>query len=72
MTAYDMGDPEPSDVESVIDYRTHNFDPRYDFCWDPQWVRTSRGWKGLENGNKVYLEWEELTRRYGPLSETPA
>ena len=72
MSVYDMGDTEPITVESVLDYRAANFAPRYDFCWDPQWVNTTNGWKGYENGNKVYLPWDELTRRYGPLTGPPA
>ena len=65
-----MGDPEPKDVLSLADYRKDGYDPEFDFCWKPYWGRTiSNGWKGYDNGDKVYLDWDELTRRYGPLRE---
>lgn len=69
---FDVGDTEPTAVESVLDYRAHNFDPNYDFCWSPQWGSTTNGWKGYQNGERVYLAWDELTRRYGPLREEEA
>ena len=67
---FDMGDPEPEGVQRVADFREEWYDTRYDFCWSPYWNRTaSRGWKGYDNGERAYLTWDELTRRFGPLLE---
>lgn len=34
-----------------------------------RWGRTFDGqWKGYKDGGKVYLEWAELERRWGPIT----
>lgn len=64
---FDIGDAEPDGVTSVDDH-TAPVD------WDEEpshWGRTRDGqWKGYKNGGKVYLDWHELTRRWGPLTES--
>ena len=70
---FDMGDPEPEDVHSVVDYREDGYDPEYPEGWHPYWGRTEHhGWKGYTDGGKTYLEWDELVRRFGPLHEEEA
>lgn len=67
-TRWDIGDPQPADPPTLLQDHTHEFyDPRDSDS--PRWVRTFHGeWKGYKNGGKVYLGWEELTRRWGPLT----
>lgn len=66
---WDIGDPEPEDVDVVDDYTAPDFDPAWDVDESPRWVRTYKGdWKGYKNG-KVYTDWGDLVRRWGPLTE---
>ena len=68
-----MGDPEPEDVQRLVDYREDGYEPDYPEGWHPYWSRTERmGWKGYTDGGKTYFEWDELVRRYGPLREENA
>gem|GEM_PF-5460742 len=61
---WDIGDPEPDGVQGVRDH-THDCDQD-----NPEWHRTYDGeWKGYKDGGKVYLDWAELTRRWGPVTE---
>lgn len=70
---FDMGDPEPEDVQSLVDYREDQYDPECTTDWYPYWGRADhKGWKGYANGGKTYIEWDELVRRYGPLREEEA
>lgn len=63
-----MGDPEPEDVQQLVDYRADVYDA--DEGWHPYWGRTKHhGWKGYTDGDRTYIEWDELVRRYGPLRE---
>ena len=58
-----MGDPDPHEIVILTD-STEQTDES-----SPAWARTFDGdWKGYKDGGKVYLSWEELTRRYGPLT----
>lgn len=74
MITFDMGDPEP-EVEGLVlfDYTA----PDVDAVLDPDSPRWSGGswasspkrwWKGYKNGDRVYLDWAELVRRWGPLT----
>jgi hypothetical protein len=67
---WDQGAPEPPpEVVCVTDYSTPDWDP----CdpASPRWGRTTDGhWKGYKNGYKTYVGWDELTRRWGPLTDT--
>ena len=66
--AFDMGSEEPESVTGLRDYT----DGDCDDC-SPYWGRTYSGeWKGYKDGGKVYLDWAELVRRWGPLTEGPA
>jgi len=64
--AWDINDPEPEGVGSV---RDHTYDPADDEGnW--HWGRTTDGdWKGYKDGYKVYLGWDELVRRWGPVTD---
>lgn len=64
---WDMGDPPPP--EEVTGVRDYTGNGEYDTEDSSHWARTPSGWKGYKNGGKVYLDWEELTRRWGPLTE---
>lgn len=66
--SWDIGDPEPEGVTRVYDH-THPAD----IDEEPAlWGRTAGGdWKGYKNGGKIYLDWPELVRRWGPVEETP-
>ena len=67
---FDMGDPEPEDVQKLVDYRVDDYEPDCPEGWSPYWSRTEHhGWKGYTDGGKSYIRWDELARRYGPLSE---
>ncbi len=65
---WDIGDPEPEpDVIVVLDGTDSDGED------NPDWGRTYDGdWKGYKNGGKVYLDWAELVRRWGPVSEKRA
>ena len=68
---WDLGDPEPGeDVLSVLDYTDEGYQPNgWERDDNPRWGRTYDGrWKGYKGG-KIYLSWDELTRRWGPLQE---
>lgn len=70
---FDMGDPEPEDVQSLVDYREDGYDPEYPEDWHPYWGRTKHhDWKGYTDGGKAYLEWDELVRQFGPPHEEEA
>lgn len=61
---WDIGDPEPEGVGSVLDF-TDGYDDAH-----PSWGRTHDGWwKGYKDGGKTYVQWDELVRRYGPVTE---
>lgn len=61
---WDIGDPEPEGVGSV-----HDGTDGDEGC-SPSWGRTYDGeWKGYKDGGKVYLDWAELVRRWGPVEE---
>lgn len=63
---WDINDLEPEGVVSVYDYTDHD-----EFDADSnRWGKTTDGdWKGYKNGFKVYLDWPELVRRWGPVTE---
>ena len=62
-TTWDMGDPEPTDITSVESTFFDDEDGRA-----IPFGRTFDGdWKGYVFGGKVYLSWDDLTRRFGPL-----
>ena len=65
---WDIGDLEPDGVTSVRDLFADEYDDD-----SPYWGRcigSSAGqWKGYKNGGKVYLTWDELVRRWGPVVE---
>lgn len=62
---WDIGDPEPEGVGSVRDGFADDEDDD-----NNRWGKTTDGkhWKGYKNGGKVYLEWAELVRRWGPVT----
>lgn len=63
---WDIGDPEPEGVFAVRDYTD------YPDGKDPGavWMRTYSGqWKGYKDDDKAYLEWADLVRRWGPVTE---
>lgn len=61
--AWDIGDSEPEGVIGVHDGTDNDGDD------SPRWGRTYSGdWKGYKNGGKVYLDWAELVRRWGPVT----
>ena len=63
---WDMGDPEPADVEEVFDDIGDDYGSN-----SPRWGRTHSGeWKGYQDG-KTYLSWADLVRRFGPVSDAP-
>lgn len=68
MTNYDCGDPEPVGVIQVGDYTEDGYHLEDDDSF--LWGRTKSDWKGYKNGGKVYLDWEELLRRWGPVRST--
>jgi len=67
---WDIGDPPPPDHVLVV--RDDMGDDQDDDS--NQWGRTrgnvdgSGEWKGYKNGGKVYLDWAELVRRWGPVT----
>ena len=75
---FDQGDPEPGDeVLVLLDYTAPDHDEIFDHD-SPRWSAVAAGetwasspkrWKGYKNGGKVYIDWPELTRRWGPLTE---
>ena len=59
---WDFGDPEPEGVLAVLDHTDGDGDD------SREWARTYDGeWKGYKDGSKVYLDWAELLRRWGPV-----
>lgn len=56
--------PEPEGVQVVNDDTDNEGEDQN------RWARTNNGtgWKGYKNGGSVYLEWEELERRWGPIT----
>ena len=62
---WDMGSGEPpEEVQAVLDYTAEGEGED-----SPHWGRTRSGWKGYKDGGKVYLDWPELVRRWGPVAE---
>lgn len=66
---WDIGDSQPEGVTIVRDYSWEGYevgDPD-----QPEWHLTVRGseWKGYKGGFKAYLDWPELVRRWGPVTE---
>jgi diadenosine tetraphosphatase ApaH/serine/threonine PP2A family protein phosphatase len=60
---WDIDDPEPAHVGHVHDLIAEDEDDD-----SAHWGRTELGeWKGYKNGGKVYLDWPELVRRWGPV-----
>jgi hypothetical protein len=71
---WDMGDPEPpADVIGVKDDIADDYE--YASGDSPHWGRVTGPmaghWKGYKDGGKRYLEWPELLRRWGPVTEVP-
>lgn len=64
---WDIGDPEPADVDVVFDDIGDEYGSN-----SPRWSRTFTPgeWKGYQDG-KTYLSWDELVRRFGPVSDEP-
>lgn len=63
-----MGDPEPPEdvigVVSMCEIFDDDDDGRMVFG------RTLKsGWKSYLNGGKIYLGWDEVVRRFGPVFE---
>lgn len=68
---YDLGAPEPVGVDQVIECDEFGEpDERGDSANEPTWSKTTDGtrWKGYKDG-KEYRTWDDLVRRYGPLTE---
>lgn len=64
--AWDIGDPEPDDIDVVFDDIGDEYGAN-----SPRWGRATSGeWKGYQDG-KTYLGWDELVRRFGPVSDQP-
>lgn len=67
---YDIGTPEPDNVDQVIECDEHGNpyerDPEgnNDFTWSKTIDGTR--WKGYKDG-KEYRDWDDLVRRYGPV-----
>ena len=62
---WDLGSGEPpEEVQAVLDYTAEGEGED-----SPHWGRTASGWKGYKDGGKVYLDWPELVRRWGPVAE---
>lgn len=61
---WDIYDPRPVGVTHVHDQSDDEDDGN-----SSHWGLTSDGtdWKGYKGGHKVYLEWSELVRRWGPV-----
>lgn len=64
---WDIGNPEPEDVDVVFDDIGDEYGAN-----SPRWARTLTPgvWKGYQDG-KTYLRWDELVRRFGPVSDEP-
>lgn len=63
--SWDIGDPEPDGVGSVDDGTDSDSNEA-----SSSWGRTFHGeWKGYKDGGKIYLDWAELVRRWGPVTE---
>ena len=63
---WDIGSPEPDGVE-VVRSMCGIFDD--EDCSPLRFSRTCHGeWKTYLNGN-LYLEWNEVVRRFGPVDE---
>lgn len=76
---WDLGadeNPPPAEVIGVFDYTgpERDFEDPDDSRWGrvsaPDPVTGGAVWKGYKNGGKVYLDWPELLRRWGPLTDT--
>lgn len=60
---WDIGDPEPEDVWGVLsDFVDDDYDNPILFG------KTYDGeWKTYLNGGKMYLDWDDVVRRFGPV-----
>lgn len=70
VSVWDMGDPEPGEEVVSVESMCDIFDDDYG---DPRgFERSARmGWKTyLETMGRVYLDWPELLRRFGPVRES--
>lgn len=66
---WDIGDPEPGDVTEVFSVHFDDTD-EYNSAVPLRFGRTYDGqWKTYLFGGKSYYDWDELVRRFGPVSE---
>ena len=66
-----MGDaPPPEDVTCVADHTAEGRaqDDKDGWTWG-RVIGDQDEWKGYKNGGKIYLDWAELVRRWGPVAE---
>jgi hypothetical protein len=64
---WDTGDQPPDDtVIGLCDYTDGQDCNGCSNAWGRVTGRNGE-WKGYKDGGKVYLDWAELTRRWGPL-----
>jgi hypothetical protein len=73
---WDIGSEPPEPAVFALADHTVEHDVRDDadsWTWGrvsaPDPVSGESVWKGYKNGGKVYLDWSELVRRWGPLAE---
>lgn len=67
--SWDMGDAEPGDVRVLTDDTDSDGDDSSDVWSLTTHDEPGMRWKGYKDGGKVYVSWDELTRRWGPLRE---
>lgn len=70
MRVYDLGDEQnvpPSHVWGLSDHTAPD-NEQDAYVWGRVKGRGGQQWKGYKNGGKVYLDWPELLRRWGPLT----
>lgn len=70
LRVYDMGDERtvpPPQVWGLSDYTAPD-NEQDAYVWGRVTGRNGYEWKGYKNGGKVYLDWPELLRRWGPLT----
>lgn len=72
---FDVGSDQPDDVVIMADHTAEGMvrDDHDSWTWGRVSAPDRSGggsvWKGYKNGGKVYLDWLELLRRWGPLAE---
>ncbi len=71
---WDVGSEHPPvDVQVLADHTAEDDvrDDQDSWTWGRVSAPDAGGavWKGYKNGGKVYLDWAELVRRWGPLAE---